>query len=438
MSPTQLYRSLYKSPADAAALIVSGSSIMLGVAVSQPRVLLQAIAERAEANAVSDIRLYCMLKLANTGETVLRHELRDRIKATSFFYSGVERALNEGAIKGEQPLVDFLPSAFSQIPHVLRKHIDLDFFVTTVAPMDDEGFFNFGTNLDISEAAAQSAKQVIVEVNPNMPRTRGHRGLHISDVNAIVEDATPLIEVKSVPIRSEDRAISRVIAGLIDDGACLQMGIGAVPEAVCAALHGHKNLGIHTELMAPGLVSLIKSGVIDNSLKTLHPGKSVFTFAMGERNLYDFIHENDEMMGFMVDYVNDPRIVAQNDNMVSVNATTQVSLDGACNSEWINGQHFSGSGGQLDFVRGVSLGKNSRSIIACHSTARSTISRIVPKLEGPVTVPRNDTQIIVTEFGYADLRGKSLAERAKALIGIAHPDFQEGLERAAFDARTLP
>jgi itaconate CoA-transferase len=247
-------------------------------------------------------------------------------------------------------------------------------------------------------------------------------------VTAIVEHDQPLTEVAALPRRSEDNAIGSIIAGLIDDGACVQMGIGAVPEAVCEALHRHRHLGIHTELMTPGLARLMQAGIVDNSRKAIHAGKSVFTFAMGDSALYSFLDRNPDMEAHPVDYVNDPAVIARNPNMISVNATLEVDFHGACNSEVVNGRQYSASGGQLDFVRGASASAGGKSIIACHSTAaRGTVSRIVPRLSGPVTTPRNDVHIIVTEYGWADLRGKSIAERARALISIAHPRFREQL-----------
>ena len=261
-----------------------------------------------------------------------------------------------------------------------------------------------------------------------MPRTLGRSTIPISAVTAIVEHDTPLVEIPFIPRRPEDDAIGSIIAGLIGDGACLQMGIGAVPEAVCAALHGHRDLGIHAELMTPGLARLMRNGVVNNSRKAIHPGKSIFTFAMGNKAFYDFLDRNPDMEAHPVDYVNDPAVITRNPNMVSVNATLEVDLQGACNSEVAHGRQYSASGGQLDFVRGATAAPGGRSIIACHSTAsQGTLSRIVPRLTGLVTTPSNNVHIIVTEYGWADLRGKSLTERARALVGIAHPKFRDQL-----------
>jgi itaconate CoA-transferase len=347
------------------------------------------------------------------------------------FLSPIERALlQRGEAEGRVP-IEFVPVAFSESSRLLSERVDLDTFVTTVSPMDRNGWFTFGTSNDYATTAARSAKRLIVEVNPNMPRMFGDSLLHISEVDAIVENDAPLFEAAYPEAAAEDETIAALVAAMIDDGACIQMGIGTLPNAVCARLAGHRDLGIHTELMTPALASLIQCGAVTNRRKTTYPGRSVFTFAMGDKAFYDFIDDNPSMHSAPVQIVNDPRHIAKNDNVVSVNATLQVDLGGACNSEHMLGRQYSGSGGQLDFVRGASASKGGKSIIACHSTAKDgTVSRIVPRLEGPVTTPRNDTHIVATEYGWVDLKGKSLRERAEALIGIAHPRFRDELAGA--------
>ncbi|MDI1297539.1 MAG: acetyl-CoA hydrolase/transferase C-terminal domain-containing protein [bacterium] len=419
--------------AQAAGLISSQAKVVMGLGIAQPPALLKALADRASAADIDGIRLYYLLSTAIAGDTVLQHALRDRIRPMSLFHGAIERELDRQAAAAGLLPVDFLPTAFSQSPKLLCEQVDADVLLTTVSPMDASGHFSFGTNTDYALAVSRSARQVIVEVNPAMPRLAGNCTIHVSHIAAIVEHATPLLEIAPVALRPEDEAIGQIIAALADDGACLQMGIGAVPQAVCGALQGHRHLGIHTELMTPALAVLMQAGVIDNSRKSLHPGQSVFTFAMGDRALYDFLDGHEAMAAYPVDYVNDPAIIARNDRMFSVNATLQVDLQGACNSESIGAQQYSAAGGQLDFVRGASASAGGRSIIACHSTAaKGRISRIVPCLNGAVTTPRNDSQIIVTEYGWADMKGKTLRERAAALIALAHPDFREQLERAAY------
>lgn len=422
------YRDRLATAPDAVATIPNGARICMALGVAQPPALLQALAERAAAGRIEGAGLYYLLSTATAGQSVLRRELNHCLRPMSLFHSAVERALDDCAAAEEACAIDLVPTAFSKAPRLLCEDIGVDTLITQVAPIDENGEFSLGTNVDYAYAAARSAKRVIVEVNRNMPRTAGRATIPLSAVTAIVEHDSPLIEIPAVPRRPEDDRIGSIIAGLIDDGACLQMGIGAVPEAVCDALRDHRHLGIHTELMTPGLAGLMQSGVVDNSRKAIHQGKSVFTFGMGTRRFYDFLNDNPDLEAHPVDYVNDPAVIARNPNMVSVNATLEIDLHGACNSEVVNGRQYSASGGQLDFVRGATASPGGKSIIACHSTAsRGTVSRIVPRLSGPVTTPRNDVHIVVTEFGWADLRGKSLAERARALIAIAHPKFRDQL-----------
>ena len=324
--------------------------------------------------------------------------------------------------------IEFVPVAFSQSPQLLSKRIDLDVCITTVSPMDRHGWFTFGTSNDYTSTAARSARRLIVEVNPAMPRVFGNSLLHVFEVDAIVENRCPLPEISCGKPSPEERTIARIIAGMIDDGACLQMGIGTLPAAVCELLNDRKDLGVHTELMTPALARLIHCGAVTNKAKTTYRGRSVFTFAMGDAAFYDFINDNPAFHSLPVNIVNDPRHIAKNDNVVSVNGTLQIDLGGACNSEHLLGRQYSGSGGQLDFVRGATASKGGKSIIACQSTAsKGTVSRIVPVLDGPVTTPRNDTHFVVTEYGWADLKGKSMSQRADALIALAHPKFRDKL-----------
>ncbi|WP_044561607.1 acetyl-CoA hydrolase/transferase family protein [Azospirillum sp. B4] len=415
----------------AAALIPSGARIAMGLGVSGPPALLRALARRAEAGEVGDLSLYYLLAFANAAP-LLRSALRHRVRPVSLFHGALERGLDKEAGRHDMPVVDFIPTAFSQAPNVLSRDVDADVLLTTVSPMDADGCFSLGTNTDYALAVSQTARQVILEVNPAMPRVRGNCRIPLDRVTALVENPVPLLQIPPPEIRPNDRAIGRFVAELVEDGACLQMGIGALPDAVCAALGDRRHMGIHTELMTPGMAELMRRGAVDNSRKVLHPGRAIFTFAMGDKALYDFLDDNPDCEAHPVDYVNNPAVIARNDNMVSVNATIEVDLQGACNSECMTGWQYSAAGGQLDFVRGASAAKGGKSVIACHSTAASgTASRIVPRLSGPVTTPRNDVQYVATEHGIVNLRGLSLAERAKALIGIAHPDFREMLEREA-------
>ncbi|WP_430428582.1 acetyl-CoA hydrolase/transferase family protein [Parasphingorhabdus sp.] len=431
MSLQQQYRAKSMTAARAVSNIPSAAHIAMGMAVAEPPALLKALAARVEAGNLGDLKLWYFHSMAHAGETLLKPALLDCVRPHCMFLSNIERTLlKEAPEKGPSP-VEFVPVAFSESPRLLKDKIPLDTFITTVSPMDRHGWFTFGTSNDYSSTAARSARRLIVEVNENMPRVFGESLLHISEVDAIVDNDVALAEHICPPISTEEQKIAAIIADMIDDRTCLQMGIGTLPSAVCALLEDRKDLGIHTELMTPALARLAQCGAVTNQAKTTYHGRSVFTFAMGDRAFYDFLDDNPAMHSAPVDIVNDPRHISKNDNVVSVNATLQINLGGACNSEHLMGRQYSGAGGQLDFVRGATASKGGKSIIACPSTAKGgEVSRIVPTLDGPVTTPRNDTHIVVTEYGFADLKGKSLSERAEALIALAHPKFRAELADA--------
>lgn len=438
-SITQLYQERLKTAEEAAGLIPSGAKVAMGLAAGQPPAILAALAARARAGGVKDVGLYYMLAVGNAATTVLAEDLNDILIPHSLFHGGVERGLDKARAAKGLSSIDFLPSHFSQIPRLLVEHVGVDTLVTTVSSMDADGYFSLGTSCDYAHMVSRSGAKMILEVNPQMPYVHGDCKVHVSDVTALVEHDAAITLLPQAKRTDVDDKIGAIVAAMVDDGACLQMGIGALPDAVCAGLANHKYLGVHTEMMTSGLAQLMKAGIVDNSRKTIRPGAAVYAFALGDQELYDFINDNPQVEAHPVNYVNDPFVISQNDKVISVNATLQVDFSGACNSEFVNGRQFSATGGQLDFVRGAYRSKGGKSIIACHSTAaKGTISRIVPTLDGPVTTPRTETQIIVTEYGWTDLKGKGIAERAQALIGIAHPDFREELERQAFDLGILP
>lgn len=431
-----IYRERLCSPNEAAALIPSGAKVTMALGAGQPPAILAALAERARAGAVADVRFYYLLCTGIAGGSIFDFDLKDRLVPMSYFHGAVERALDKRHMAEGLPAVDVMPCHFSQVPRSMVEHVGVDTLIATVSPMDSNGNFSLGTSTDYSLAVARKpGVRIILEVNPNMPYVHGNCMIPVADVTAVVENDMPLPQLPPAQRSPVDDAIGAIIAGLVRDGDCLQMGIGALPDAVCAGLAAHRHLGIHTELMTPGLAGLVTAGVVDNSRKQIHAGKAVFAFALGDQPLYEFLHDNPGVEAHPVDYVNNPFVIAQNDNVVSVNATLQIDLTGACNSEFMNGRQFSASGGQVDFVRGAYASRGGRSIIACHSTAAGgTISRITSALSGPVTTPRNDTHIVVTEYGWTNLKGKSAAERAGALIALAHPDFRADLERAAREA----
>jgi itaconate CoA-transferase len=429
-----LYRSKLTTPDRAVAPIPSGSKLSIGMAMTEPPALLKALADRAEAGGIEDLKVYYFEATSIVGKTILRYELNDRIRPYCMFITATERALiKRGVEDGGRKVINYVPNNFHQAPRLLIDEIGIDTFVCTVSPMDCHGYFTFGIGNDYSTKVARSAKRLIVEVNENMPRVQGDLAeLHVSEVDAIIENNVALLELPSRGPAAEDELISRIIADMVPDGACLQMGVGALPNLVCAALKDRNDLGIHTEALNSGLVDLVRAGAVTNRRKAIDRGKSVFTFAMGQKAMYDFLNDNLAIASAPVDYVNDPRIIAQNDNVISINATIQIDLTGACNSEHMLGHQYSASGGQLDFVRGAYASKGGKSIIAARSTAaEGKFSRIVPRLDGPVTTPRIDTHYIVTEFGAVNLKGLSYTERALKLIGLAHPEFRDELTEAA-------
>ena len=440
MEPTSLYQSKLTTPADAVARIASGATLSIGMAMNEPPALLKSLADRAAAGKVDDLKVYYFESTRIVGETILRYELSDRIHPYCMFISEVERALiKRGERDGGRKVLTYVPSNFHQSPRLLTEHIGIDTFLVTVSPMDRHGYFTLGTGNDYSSKVARAAKHLIVEVNDQMPRVYGSLAqLHVSEVETIVENNVPLLEL---PVRAsgpEDAAIGKIVAEMVPDGACLQMGVGALPDLVCSYLRGRKDLGIHTEALCPGMIELIEGGVVTNRRKRLNPEKTVFTFAMGQKAMYDFLDDNPSVESHPVDYVNDPYIISQNDNVISINAALQIDLTGAVNAEHMLGHQYSATGGQLDFVRGAYASRGGKSIIACHSTAaKGRVSRIVPRLDGPVTTPRIDTHVVATEFGWVDLKGKSSTERAKALIALAHPEFQAGLTAGAKEMHLL-
>ena len=434
MNVGSLYQSKLTTPDQAVASIPSGSKLSMGMAMAEPPALLRALADRAEADGIEDLRIYYYEATRIAGDTILRYELNDRIRPYCMFVAATERALIKRGIEdGGRKVVNYVPSNFHQAVRLLTEEIGIDTFVMTVSPMDRHGHFSFGTGNDYSTKVARAAKRLIVEVNENMPRVNGAGAeLHVSEVDAIVENHVPLLELPVRAPTAEDEVIGRTIAGLVPDGACLQMGVGALPNLVCAQLKDRNDLGIHTEALCPGLVDLVQAGVVNNRRKAIDWGKTVFTFAMGQRDMYDFLDDNPAVESRPVNYVNDPKIIAQNDNVVSINATLEIDLTGACNAEHMLGHQYSASGGQLDFVRGAYASKGGKSIIAASSTAaKGKFSRIVPRLEGSVTTPRIDTHYVVTEFGAVNLKGLSSTERALRLIELAHPEFRDELMASA-------
>jgi itaconate CoA-transferase len=422
------YRQKLTTAEQAVAKIANGSTIVHGLTTAEPPALLAAIAERARAGELNDLKIYSFNPQKHVAETVLASDLCDCIQAYSWFVSGSDRP------KVKVGLDYYVPIYLHQIPRLIRDYMEIDLTITTVSPMDKAGYFSFGTANDFTSTAARHCKRLIVEVNEHMPRVFGDSLIHISEVDAIVENHVPLLELIPPASKPEDPAIGEAIAGLVSDGATIQLGIGGIPNAVATYLEGHEDLGIHTELLVPGMVELIEKGVVTGQKKTLHPRKTVFTVAQGTRKMYEFMHDNPSMESYPASYVLDPAVIAQNEQMISINSILEVDLLGQCNAEFLAGSQFSGTGGQLDFVRGAFQARGGKSILAFYSTAKNgTISRIVPRFPTGtmVTTPRMDTHYLVTEYGVADLKNMSTRERALAIISLAHPRFREELLREA-------
>ena len=347
------YKSKLMPPAQAVELIPSRGTLSMGMAVSEPPALLTALENRVKAGKVEELRVYYSHSITAAAFTILKYEYMDVIKPHPFFPTIVERRLFELGQHDNRRVVFYMPGNFSAMPRTLRE-IGIDAFVMMVAPMDKGGFFSCGTNADYTIPTARIAKKLIVEVNPRMPRAFGDSSVHISEVSAIVENESPLFSVPSRQPTPLDILISKHIVEMVPDRACLQIGIGGVPNAVCAALHDHKDLGIHTELMMPSVVGLIQCGAVTNKYKNLNRYKNVYTLAAGDEPFYEFLNDNSSMEARPVDYVNDPSVIGQNDLVVSISAFLEVGLDGEVNSEAIMGKQYSAPGGQLDFVRGAS------------------------------------------------------------------------------------
>lgn len=431
VSAVQMYAAKLVTAEVAVGSISTGETLCCGAAVGQPPALLAATANRIRAGHLGRIRLYYKLAMPQLAASLLADDVIDSVEAYSFFITDQDRHLLARHTESGVRLLNFVSAHFSQIPRIFEEDIELDTFMVAVAPMDAEGYFSLGTSNDFTLTAARGAQRLLVEVNENMPRVFGRSGIHISEVSAVVENHVPLIEGGACEPSPASCAIGELIAPMVPDGATIQIGIGRVAYGVASALSHHSDLGIHTELFSPALADLINKGVITGAHKTLHPGKHVFTMAIGTRDTYELMNNNVSFESYPSSYVNDIRIIAANDNLISINTALQVDLYGQVNAEAIGEEQFSGSGGQYDFVKGASLSRGGKSIIALQSTTKNgTLSAIVPRVP-IVTDTRMDVDWVVTEYGAVKLRGKSTRHRAEALISIAHPDFRAQLAASA-------
>lgn len=427
------------SAAQAADLVRSGMWLDYGVSLCQPDVFDLALAARKDT--LENVKIRSCLSLRP--RAVLESDPDGRhFFWFSWHFSGYDRR------KHDAGRCNYLPLNLGEVPDYYRRFLDpVDIAILKCCPMDADGFFNFSAANLWHRAVIERARVVIVEVTRGQPYVCGqHNGVHVSEVDYIIEgDHQSAAELSNPPPTEVDRAVARQIAAEVEDGACLQIGIGGMPNAVCSLLleSGVRDLGVHTEMLTDGIGDLYRAGRITGTRKTLDPGKIVYTFALGSSALYATLERNPDFDCYPVDYTNLPHFIMRNERVISINNTTQVDLQGQAASESDGHRHISGTGGQLQFVRGAYASPRGKSFICLASTydkRGERRSRIVLNLTAGnvVTTPRSDVMYIVTEYGMVNLKGKSVAERARALIAIAHPDFREDLERQAYEHRLIP
>jgi len=427
------------SATEAAALVESGYWLDYGACLVEPDVFDQAVAARV--NELTNVGIRS--SLAARPRAVLECDPEGKhFHWFSWHFSAYERT------KADAGICYHMPPNLGEIDDYYRRFIDpIDIVALKVRPADANGFFNAGLSNGWLRALVERAKTLIVETSTAVPWVYGvGNAVHISEVDYIIEgDNAPLPELKSPPVTDVDRAVARMIAAEVEDGACLQIGIGGMPNAVCSLLRdsGAKDLGVHTEMLTDGLIELYQAGVVTGERKQLDPGKIVFTFGQGSQSMYDAVDGNSDMLCCGVDYTNLPHIIMQNNKVFSINNTTQMDLQGQAASESDGHRHLSGTGGQLQYARGAYASRGGKSFMCMSSVFEKKgvrKSRIVLNLTpgNIVTTPRTDMMYVVTEYGMVNLKGKSVADRARALISLAHPDFREELERQALENRLLP
>ena len=425
MTPQDLYRQKLRSADEAVRLVQDNDTVIVPTGVGEPPALLTALSDRRrELHGVRVMQILAMRKYAYLDPATVEH-----IRHVAFFYGGATRA------GGQAGWIDFLPNYFSEIPALIqRSQVPADVVFSMASPMDPHGYFALSLAADYTMAAVAKARAVVLEVNPNVPFAGGNCHVHISRVAALVERDEPVLEVGLPSIGPVQQAIGKYVADLIDDGSTLQIGYGGIPDAVVMQLSGKHDLGIHTEMIGDGILSLIECGAVTNRRKNYLPGKMMATFGLGSAKLYRFMDRNPALESHPVDFTNDPALAGRNDNFVTINATLQIDLLGQCGSESLGSMPYSGTGGQSDFVRAANRSRGGKSFIVLPSTARGdAISRIVPVLSPGthVSTSKNDINFVVTEYGVAQLRGKSAQQRALELISIAHPDFRAELREQA-------
>jgi acyl-CoA hydrolase len=425
MSALDLYNKKRGLAEDAISLVKDGDFIIVPTGVGEPPTLLTALSD--QRRRLTDVKVAQILAVRKYG--YIDPETVDHVRHVAFFYGGASRA------GGQAGWIDFIPAYFSELPSLIeRGQIPADVVFSMASPMDEHGYFSLSLGADYTMAALKKARVVVLEVNPNVPFANGNCHVHISQVTAVVESDEPVMEVGLPKIGPVQEAIGKYVADMIDDGSTLQIGYGGIPDAVVMQLTAKHDLGIHTEMIGDGILTLIESGAVTNRKKTYLPGKMVATFALGSKKLYQFMHRNPALEMHPVDFTNDPYLAAKNDKLMAINATLQIDFLGQCGSESLAHLPYSGTGGQVDFVRAANRSNGGKAFIVLPATAKDdTISRIAPSLSPGthVTTSKNDINYVVTEFGVAQLRGKSAKQRTQEMISIAHPKFREELTEAA-------
>lgn len=431
MTIHDLYQQKLAPAAEAIRHVRDGDLIIVPTGVGEPPALLTALSEqRLDFQDVKVAQILAMRKYAYIDPATTQH-----VRHVALFFGGATRA------GGQEGWIDFIPNYFSEIPaQIERGQIPADVVFSMASPMDAHGYFALSLGADYTMAAVARARAVVLEVNPNVPFAYGNCHVHISQVTALVESSDPVLEVGLPKIGPVQQAIGKHVADLIDDGSTLQIGYGGIPDAVVMQLTGKRDLGIHTEMLGDGILKLIESGAVTNRRKNYLPGKTVATFALGSNKLYRFMDRNPGVEIHPVDFTNDPSQAGRNDKLIAINATLQIDLLGQCGSESLGHAPFSGTGGQSDFVRAANRSRGGKAFIVLPSTAKGdTLSRIVPSLSPGthVSTSKNDINYVVTEYGVAQLRGKSAKQRAQELIAIAHPDFRAELTEQARRSKLL-
>ncbi|MGV8892517.1 MAG: acetyl-CoA hydrolase/transferase family protein [Burkholderiaceae bacterium] len=425
MSVQDLYEKKRCTAEDAINQVQNGDFIIVPTGVGEPPTLLTALSE--QRRRFHDVKVAQILAVRKYG--YIDPETVEHVRHVAFFFGGASRA------GGQNGWIDFIPSYFSEMPSMIeRGQIPADVVFSMASPMDSHGYFSLSLGADYTMAAVAKARTVVLEVNPNVPFANGNCHVHISQVTALIESSEPVLEVGLPKIGPVQEAIGKYVADMIDDGSTLQIGYGGIPDAVVMQLTHKHDLGIHTEMIGDGILTLVESGAVTNRKKTYIPGKIVATFALGSKKLYEFMDHNPALEIHPVNFTNDPYLAGKNDNLIAINATLQIDLLGQCGSESLGHLPYSGTGGQVDFVRAANRSRGGKAFIVLPSTAKDdSITRIVPTLTPGthVTTGKNDINYVVTEFGVAQLRGKSAKQRAQELISISHPDFRGELTEAA-------